>query len=221
MCIQYFVNSFEVAILRMLVKMQKPVSIPYLVEGFPNNSEGFVLWAIGNLLNSGFISYPYNEKRDYIIYNKDKRKEILKIIDPLPDQETETGQLSSVPKQEVKQQPVLTTERKKNSNEKRWYYMHKLHCPAKIVLGMSILFIGIVIIFGSTTPTSNVYRHFGLFGAYYYHHNYYPFYSMGIYYDPLTNHSFYNPQYLKTDETTVGNSMLLYLPHKSSNNCNV
>jgi hypothetical protein len=215
------VNSFEIAILRMLVKMQKPVSIAYLVEGFPNNSEDFVLWAIANLLKSGFISYPYNEKRDYIIYNKEKRKEILKIIDPLPDLGIEQEHLFSVPKQEVKQQPVLTTDRKKNSNNISWYYMHKQHYPAKIGLGMSILAIVVVIIFGSTTPTSNVYRHFGLFDAYYYHHNYNPSYSMGVYYDPLTNHSFFNSQYLKTDESPAGNSMLLYIPHKSSNNCNV
>ena len=213
-------NSFEIAILRMLVKMQKPVSIAYLVEGFPNNSEDFVLWAIANLLKSGFISYSYNEKRDYIIYNKEKRKEILKIIDPLPDLGIEQEHLFSVPKQEVKQQPILTTDRKKNSNNKSWYYMHKQHYPAKIGLGMSILAIVVVIIFGSTTPTSNVYRHFGLFDAYYYH-NYNPSYSMGVYYDPLTNHSFFNSQYLKTDESPAGNSMLLYIPHKSSNNCNV
>jgi hypothetical protein len=204
----------------MLVKMQNPVSVPYLVEGFPNNSEDFVLWAIGNLLKSGFILYPYNEKRDYITYNKEKRKEILKIIDPLPDLGTETGQLSSVPKQEVKQQPASTTDRKKSTNNKRWYYMHKQHYLAKIALGISILAIGVIIIFGSTTPTSNVYQRFGLFGAHYYHHNYYPFNSIGVYYDPLTNHSSYNPQYLKIEDTT-GNSILLYLPHKSLNNCNV
>jgi hypothetical protein len=217
------VNSFEIAILRMVVKLQKPVSIPYLVGGFPNNSEDSVLWAIDNLLKLGFISYTYNEKRDYIIYNKEKRKEILKIIDPLPDleSETETGQLFSVPKKEAKQQPFLATGRK-SSNNKRSCYLHKSHYLANIALGTSILAIGVVILFGSTIPTSNVYRHFGLFGAYYSHHNSFPFYSMDLYYDPLTNHSPYNSQYLKAEETiSDNNGVFLYMPHKSPNNCNV
>src|SRR5918912_4424374 len=142
-----FVNSFEIAILRILVKMQKPVSIPFLVEGFPNNSEDFVLWAIGNLLKSGFISYLVNQKRDCIIYNKAKRKEILKIIDPLPDLGTDTEGLSSIPNQELNEQkPILATDRKISSSNRRLYSLHKQHYRAKIALTISILSIGSVII---------------------------------------------------------------------------
>jgi hypothetical protein len=216
-----FVNSFEIAILRILVKMQKPVSIPFLVEGFPNNSEDFVLWAIGNLLKSGFISYLDNQKRDCIIYNKQRRKEILKIIDPLPDLETEPGQLFSIPKQELKEQkPVLTTDRRRGTSNKRLYSLHKHPYHTRIALAISILSIGSVIILGSMTPTSSIYRHLGLLGAYY-HHNYYPSYNMAVYYDQLGNHSLYNPKFLKTEEITSGNSILLYLPHESSQSCNV
>ena len=216
-------NSFEIAILRMLVKMQKPVSIPYLVEGFPNNSEDFVLWAIASLLKSGFISYPYSGKRDYLVYNKEKRKDILKIIDPLPELETEAGKLLSIPKQQVnkqQRQPISTTVRKSNSDNTRWYYIQKQHYPAKVALGISIVAIGIVIMFSSTAPTSNVYRHFGLLGAHYYHHNYYPFNSVGF--NPSTNNTtIYYAQYLKIEDTTAGSSMLFYLPYKSLSKCNV
>src|SRR5919106_4346130 len=145
----------------MLVKMQKPVSIPYLVQGFPNNSEDFVLWAVGNLFRSGFILYLDNEKRNCIIYNKQKRNEILKIIDPLPASEAEKRQSFSIHKQQAKPhiQPLLTTNRKVDSNNnKRLYSLHSQSYHAKIALAMSILSIGSVIILGSTIPTSSVYR---------------------------------------------------------------
>jgi hypothetical protein len=217
------VNNFEIAILRILVKMQKPVSIPYLVHGFPNNSEDFVLWAVGNLFKSGFILYPDNERRNCIIYNKQKRKEILKIIDPLPALEAEKGQSFSIHEQQTKpqMQPLLATNRKADSNNnKRLYSLHSQSYYAKIALAISILSIGSVIILGSTTSTSSVYRHFGLFGAYY-HHNHSPYYNVGVYYDQFASYSVYSPKFLKTDETPAGNSVLLYLPHKSAENCNV
>ena len=216
-------NNFEIAILRMLVKMQKPVSIPYLIQGFPNNSEDFVLWAVGNLFKSGFILYPDNEKRNCIIYNRQKRKEILKIIDPLPALEAETGQSFSIPERQAKlqHQPLITTNRNGGSNNnRRLYCLHGQRYYAKIALAISILSIGSVIVLGSTTPTSSVYRHFGLFGAYY-HHNYSPSYNVGMYYDQFASYSVYSPKFLKTDDTTAGSSVLLYLPHKSAENCNV
>jgi hypothetical protein len=219
------VNNFEIAILRMLVKTQKPVSIPYLVQGFPNNSEDFVLWAVGNLFKSGFILYPDNEKRNCIIYNRQKRKEILKIIDPLPALEAETGQSFSIHKQQAKPQlqPLLTTNRKagsnNNNNNKRLYSLHR-QSYAKIALAISILSIGSVIILGSTTPTSSVYRHFGLFGAYY-HYSHSPYYNVGVYYDQFASYNVYSPKFLNTDETPAGSSVPLYLAHKSAENCNV
>jgi hypothetical protein len=218
------VDSFEIAILRMLVKMQKPVSIPYLVEGFPNNSEDFVLWAIDNLLKSGFISYLDNQKRDCIMYNKQKRREILKIIDPLPDFRTERGQFYSIPKEELKEQKhVLTTDRKKrNDNNKELYCLQKHRYHVRIALAVSLISIGSVIILGSMTPTSSIYRHFGLLSVYYYHHDYYPSYNIAVFYGQLANHShsLYNTKYLKTEEIPPDNNVLLYLT-QSSQNCNV
>ena len=217
-------NCFETAILRMLVKMQNPVSIPYLVEGFPNNSEDFVLWAIDNLFKSGFISYIDNQKRDRIMYNKQKRKEILKIIDPLPDLGRERGQFYSIPEHELKeQQPVLTTERKKgNDNNKESYCLQKQRYHVRIALAISLLSIGSMIILSSMTPTSSIHRHFGLLSAYYYHHDYYPSYSVAVFYGQLVNHShsLYNTKFLKTEEIVPDNNVLLYLT-QSSQKCNV
>jgi hypothetical protein len=218
------VNDFEIAILRMLIKMQKPVSIPYLVEGFPNNSEDFVLWAIDTLLKSGFISYLDNQERNCIMYNKQKRKEILKIIDPLPDLGTERGQFYSIPERELKEQkPVLTANIKKgnDNNKKQLYSLQKHRYYVRIALSISLLSIGSVIILGSMTPTSSIYRHFGLLSAYY-HHDYYPAYNIAVFYGQLTNHShsLYNTKFLKTEEIAPDNNVLLYLT-ESSQKCNV
>jgi len=218
------VNNFEIAILRMLIKMQKPVSIPYLVEGFPNNSEDFVLWAIDNLLKSGFISYLDNQERNCIMYNKQKRKEILKIIDPLPDLGTERGQFYSIPENELKEQkPVLTVDIKKgnDNNKKQLYRLQKRRYYVRIALSISLLSIGSVIILGSMTPTSSIYRHFSLLSAYY-HHDYYPAYNIAVFYGQFTNHShsLYNTKFLKTEEIAPDNNVLLYLT-QSSQKCNV
>jgi hypothetical protein len=79
-------NSFETAILRILVKRNlRPIAIHNLIEGFPDGSEDKVNYAISNLENLELISilsgFPIEEK--YVIYNHDKKQEILKIIDPL------------------------------------------------------------------------------------------------------------------------------------------
>jgi hypothetical protein len=79
-------NSYEIAILRILVKRNfEPIAIHNLIEGFPDGSEDKVNDAISNLKNLELISvlsgFPIEEK--YVIYNQDKKQEILKIIDPL------------------------------------------------------------------------------------------------------------------------------------------
>jgi len=86
-------NSYEIAILRILVKRNfKPIAIHNLVEGFPDGSEDKVNYAISNLENLELISilsgFPVEEK--YVIYNQDKKQEILKIIDPLYDRINES-----------------------------------------------------------------------------------------------------------------------------------
>jgi hypothetical protein len=79
-------NSYEIAILRILVKKNlQPIAIHNLIEGFPDGSEDKVNDAISNLENSELIrilsGFPVEEK--YVIYNQDKKQDILKIIDPL------------------------------------------------------------------------------------------------------------------------------------------
>ena len=79
-------NTFEIAILRILIKKNRhPIPIHSLIEGFPDGSENHVVFAISNLKNSRFVSVltGYPKEEEYIIFNLDKKDEILKIIDPL------------------------------------------------------------------------------------------------------------------------------------------
>jgi hypothetical protein len=170
------VNSFEIAIMRILIKRQKPIPISHVAEGFPNDSEDFVLEAIRNLLNSGYIFCPYIEK-SHITYNREKRREILRIIDPLPEYRLE--------KEEEKELSVDRTENyiSASHNSKndggRWYHAYTKHgAIRKIALVTSMLVFGIVIIFSTAISTEDVYQDFkSIDTGYYYHHDNYPLFK--------------------------------------------
>lgn len=81
-------NSFEIAILRILIRRNRyPITLHSLIDGFPDGSENSVIDAISKLKDSDFISmkpgFPLEE--EFIVYNSEKKKEILKIIDPIQE----------------------------------------------------------------------------------------------------------------------------------------
>lgn len=75
-------NSYEIAILRMLVKRQAPIKVSDLISGFPDNSGGRVLHAISNLHSSGYVLVHGAPFDGYLLLTKDKRREAMKIISP-------------------------------------------------------------------------------------------------------------------------------------------
>jgi hypothetical protein len=75
-------NSYEIAILRMLVKRQVPIKVSDLISGFPDNSGGRVLHAISNLHSSGYVLVHGAPFDGYLLLTKDKRREAMKIISP-------------------------------------------------------------------------------------------------------------------------------------------
>jgi hypothetical protein len=174
------VNSFEIAIMRILIKRQKPIPISYVAEGFPNDSEDFVLEAIRNLLNSGYISCSYIEK-NHITYNKEKRREILRIIDPLPElliEKEEEKELSV-----YKAENYISALHNSKDEDGRWYHAYTKHATVrKIALVASMLVFGIVIIFSTTISTEDVYQDFKSIdtGYHYPHDNYHLFKSKCI-----------------------------------------
>jgi hypothetical protein len=161
----YRVNRFEIAIMRIIFKRQRPISVSYITEGFPTGSETFVLEAISKLLHLGFISYNESGR---ITYNKEKKREILRIIDPLPEPQIKkltdpTEQISN----------GLSYARKNDIN--RGHLFHIRHTTIeKVALVMSVLFFGIVSLLSSAISTGDVYQHIRMVGVHYYHHHFHP-----------------------------------------------
>jgi hypothetical protein len=75
------VNTFEVAILRILVKRQQSLKLSVLVSGFPDDCEDSVLSAISSLRLNGYILLDDYRPNGYVSINRERRKEILQIVD--------------------------------------------------------------------------------------------------------------------------------------------
>ena len=73
-------NSYEIAVLRILVKRQTPIKISDLIFGFPDNSGGRVLHAISNLHSLGYVLIYGAPFDGYLLLTKDKRREAIRII---------------------------------------------------------------------------------------------------------------------------------------------
>ena len=79
-------NRFEMSIVGILAKKCDAVRISSLVEGFPDYYLEQVLLAISNLNYRGYILFSdLNTLHIRVYLNQEKREEVLKIIDPLPN----------------------------------------------------------------------------------------------------------------------------------------
>ena len=74
-------NTFEVAVLRVLIKRQQPLKLSTLVSGFPDDSEDNVLSAVSNLKFQGYLVLDDYQPNGYVSINRERRKEILQIVD--------------------------------------------------------------------------------------------------------------------------------------------
>ncbi|MDQ4050849.1 MAG: hypothetical protein M3093_04485 [Thermoproteota archaeon] len=74
------VNTFEVAVLRILVKRQQSLKLSVLVGGFPDEYEDSVLSAVSSLRLRGYIILDDYQPNGYVCINKERRKEILHIV---------------------------------------------------------------------------------------------------------------------------------------------
>ncbi|HET6780368.1 MAG TPA: hypothetical protein VFH09_04280 [Nitrososphaera sp.] len=74
-------NTFEVAVLRVLIKRQQSLRLSTLVNGFPDNCEDNVLSAISNLKLQGYIILHDYQPNGSVSINRERRKEILQIVD--------------------------------------------------------------------------------------------------------------------------------------------
>jgi hypothetical protein len=75
------VNTFEVAVLRILIKRQQPIKLSVLVGGFPDDCEDGVLSAISSLKLHGYIQMDDYSSNGYVSIANERRKEALQIVD--------------------------------------------------------------------------------------------------------------------------------------------
>jgi len=74
--------SYEIAVLRILLKKRSAVEVSSLVDGFPDNSEANVLEAVSNLYSLGYITVSDSLFPRSVSLNKSMRLEALRIVDP-------------------------------------------------------------------------------------------------------------------------------------------
>ena len=73
-------NTFEVAVLRVLIKRQQPLKLSALISGFPDDAEDNVLSAVSSLKLCGYLVLDDYQPNGYVSVNRERRKEILHIV---------------------------------------------------------------------------------------------------------------------------------------------
>jgi hypothetical protein len=143
------VDIYEIAVLRILVKKVYPMKVSNLVNGFPDNSGDNVLQAVSNLHFLGYISV-YDSLPHYVSLSKDMRKEVLQIVDPDLNKDSQTKRYSSSEK-------IVNSKGVKNADEIKTINSKPVAITRTIAL--AIILIGSVIATGASllvyTPTVN------------------------------------------------------------------
>ena len=107
------VNTFEVAVLRILIKRQQPIKLSVLVGGFPDDCDDNVLSAISNLRHNGYIHLDDYRPNGFVSISNERRKEVLQIVDSriypntLDTQNTGEKLASTIKEEEAR--PMQTT----------------------------------------------------------------------------------------------------------------
>ena len=74
-------NTFEVAVLRILIKRQQPLKLSTLVSGFPDDCEDSVLSAVSNLKLHGYLVLDDYQPNGFVsktkIVSQSKEREVL------------------------------------------------------------------------------------------------------------------------------------------------
>ena len=139
------VNTFEVAVLRVLIKRQQPLKLSTLVSGFPDDSEDNVLSAVSSLKLQGYLVLDDYQPNGYLSINRERRKEILQIV----DSDIDLHKFESPPVEEKdgipipgKKSPLQVTAR-------------HLNTPGiRTIAVSSLLIVGLVSAIGFSLPTA-------------------------------------------------------------------
>lgn len=138
-------NTFEVAVLRVLIKRQQPLKLSALVSGFPDDSEDSVLSAVSSLKLQGYLVVDDYQPNGYVSVDKARRKEILQIV----DSDIRTYQFES-PSIKEKYGILIPEKKSPRSVGKRY----EISPGIRAVAVSSLLIVGLVSIIGISLPAA-------------------------------------------------------------------
>ncbi len=143
------VNTFEVAVLRILIKrQQQPLKLSVLVSGFPDDYEDSVLSAISNLRLQGYIVLDDYQPNGYVSINRERRKEILQIVD--------SDIYSHTPKSPpIKDDYTEIDLKEKKRNSGQIIAKYPISQAIRALALSSLLIVGLVIALGSSVSTTS------------------------------------------------------------------
>jgi hypothetical protein len=142
------VNTFEVAVLRVLIKRQQPLKLSALVNGFPDDSEDSVLSAVSSLKLQGYLVLDDYQSNGYVSINKARRKEILQIV----DSDIHSHEFESPKVKEKDDGSSISTPGKKSPRQVT--ARHKIAPGIRTIAFSSLLIIGLVSAIGISLPTA-------------------------------------------------------------------
>lgn len=141
-------NTFEVAVLRVLIKRQQPMKLSALVNGFPDDSEDNVLSAVSTLKLQGYLVVDDYQPNGYVSINKARRKEILQVVDSdIHSREFETP----IVKEKDDDSSISVPERK---SPRQVAARHKIAPGIRTIAFSSLLIVGLVSAIGISLPTA-------------------------------------------------------------------
>ncbi len=142
-------NTFEVAVLRILIKrQQQPLKLSVLVSGFPDDYEDSVLSAISNLRLQGYIVLDYYRPNGYVSINRERRKEILQIV----DSDIYSHNPKSPP---IKDDYTAIDLKEKKRNFGQIIAKYPISQAIRALALSSLLIVGLVVALGSSVSTTS------------------------------------------------------------------
>jgi hypothetical protein len=141
------VNTFEVAVLRVLIKRQQPLKLSTLVSGFPDDSEDNVLSAVSNLRLHGYLVLDDYQPNGYVSINNARRKEILQIV----DSDIHSNKFES-PHLKEKEEDGISIPEKKSTRQVT--ARHQIAPGIRAVAFSALLIVGLVSAIGISLPSA-------------------------------------------------------------------
>jgi hypothetical protein len=136
-------DTFEVAVLRILIKRQRPMKLHTLVSGFPDDCEDAVFSAISNLKTHEYVILSDYNLSGYVSVNRQRRKEILRIVrcDTISEP-------TYVGTQEIRKEFV-------NAKDERFKKTYLLSPRVTCIIIASLLVVGLFSAMGFSLPSTS------------------------------------------------------------------